>query len=76
MISSRYEREVPFLMIGKVKTGDLGGGKAVKRRMSANKVEKEHEHRYEIVSGIERSKALFGFIPSLELLVETFDEIV
>lgn len=43
--------------------------------MRANKVEEEHKHGGEVVSGIKRTKSLFGLVPRLELLVKGLDEV-
>lgn len=44
--------------------------------MRSYKIEEEHEHGNQIVGGPEGSKALFGLVPRLELLVEALYEIV
>ncbi len=44
--------------------------------MRANEVIEEDEHGNEIVDARKRGKALFGFVPCLELFVEAFDEVV
>ena len=44
--------------------------------MRANEVEKEDESGDGRVSGIKRIEAAFSFVPSLELTVKGFDEIV
>ena len=41
-----------------------------------DEVVEEDEHENEIVGGREGRKALFGFVPRLELLVEALNEVV
>lgn len=44
--------------------------------MRANKVEEKDEQGNQVVGTFKRGKPLFGFVPSLELLVKAFDQIV
>ena len=44
--------------------------------MRANEVVEEDEHGNEVVGTSEGRKALFGLVPSLELLIETLNEVV
>ena len=44
--------------------------------MPTDKVVEEDEHGNEIVGRSKRGKALFGFVPSLELLVKALYEVV
>ena len=56
--------------------GDLSRSKAVKAHVRTNEVEKEDESRNGGVSRVERTEAAFSLVPSLELTVKRFDEIV
>ena len=51
-------------------------GEAVQGGMRADEVVEKEEHGNEVVCRNERGKALFGFVPCLELLVEALNEIV
>ena len=51
-------------------------GEAVQGGMRADEVVEKEEHGNEVVCRSERGKALFGFVPCLELLVEALNEIV
>lgn len=44
--------------------------------MGPDEVVEEDEHGNEVVGGSKRGKALFGLVPSLELLVKALDEVV
>ena len=44
--------------------------------MWADEIKKEHEHGNEVVSRLKQRKTLLCFVPSLELLIEAFIEIV
>lgn len=44
--------------------------------MRANKVKEKDEQGNQVVGTFKRGKTLFGFVPSLELLVKAFDQIV
>lgn len=44
--------------------------------MRANKVKEKDEQGNQVVGTFKRGKPLFGFVPSLELLVKAFDQIV
>ena len=44
--------------------------------MRANEVVEKDEHGNEVVGGSKRGKSLLGFVPCLELLVKTFNEVV
>ena len=44
--------------------------------MGTDKVVEEDEHGNEVVGGSKRRKALLGFVPCLELLVEALNEVV
>ena len=44
--------------------------------MGTDKVVEEDEHGNEVVGGSKRRKALLGFVPCLELLVEALYEVV
>ena len=44
--------------------------------MGANKVKEKDEQGNQVIGTFKRGKALFGFVPSLELLVKAFDQIV
>lgn len=59
-----------------MKTGTLSRCKAVQGRMRADKVVEKEEHGNEVVSRSKGGKALLGFVPCLELLVEALDEVV
>lgn len=50
--------------------------KVVQGGVRADEVVEEDEHGNEIVGGREGRKALFGFVPCLELLVEALNEVV
>ena len=50
--------------------------KVVQGGVWADEVVEEYEHGNEIVGGREGRKALFGFVPCLELLVEALNEVV
>ncbi len=54
----------------------MSWGKAAQGRMRVDKVVKEDKHGNEAVSVSGRRKALLGFVPCLEVLVETLNEIV
>ena len=43
--------------------------------MRANKVEEKDKQRNKVIGTFKRGKALFVFVPSLELLVEAFNQI-
>lgn len=44
--------------------------------MRANKVKEKDEQGNQVVGTFKRGKPLFGFVPSLELLIKAFDQIV
>ena len=44
--------------------------------MRADEVVEKDEHGNEVVGRSKRGKALLGFVPSLELFVKAFDQIV
>lgn len=44
--------------------------------MRTNKVKEEHKHGDQVISALKGRKALLGFVPSLELFVKAFDQIV
>jgi len=44
--------------------------------MGSDKIEKEHKHGNQIIGSGKFGEALLGLVPSLELLVETFDQVV
>ena len=44
--------------------------------MRAYEVVEKDEHGNEVVGGSKRGKSLLGFVPCLELLVKTFNEVV
>lgn len=44
--------------------------------MRPDKIEEEDKHADEIVGRIKGAKALFGFVPGFELMVESLDEVV
>ena len=44
--------------------------------MRTNKVKEKHKHGDQVVGTLKGRKALLGFVPSLELFVEAFDQIV
>ena len=44
--------------------------------MGANKVKEKDEQGNQVIGTFKRGKALFGFVPSLELLVKAFNQIV
>ena len=44
--------------------------------MRANKVEEKDEQGNQVIGTFKRGKALFGFVPCLELLVEALYEVV
>lgn len=44
--------------------------------MRANKVKEKDEQGNQVVGTFKRGETLFGFVPSLELLVKAFDQIV
>jgi len=44
--------------------------------MGSDKIEEEHNHGNQIIGSGKFGEALLGLIPSLELLVETFDQVV
>ena len=48
----------------------------IQTSMRANEVEKEDKNRNSSISRVKRMKATFGFIPSLETVVKSFDKIV
>ena len=54
----------------------MSRGEGVQGGMWADKVVEKDEHGNEVVSRSERGKALFGFVPGLELLVEALNEVV
>jgi len=54
----------------------LGRRKVIETRVRADKVEKENKHGNEIVRRSVRTKALFGLVPGLELLVESLNKVV
>ena len=57
-------------------TGNLSRSKAVKPPVRTNEIEKEDESRNGGVGRVERTEAAFSLVPSLELTVKRFDEIV
>lgn len=59
-----------------MKAGTLGRGKAVQGGVRADEVVEKDEHGNEVVGRSKGRKALFGFVPSLELLVEALYEVV
>ena len=59
-----------------MKPGTLSRCKAVQGGMRTDEVVEEDKHGNEVVGRSIRGKALLGFVPSLELLVEAFDEVV
>ena len=59
-----------------MKSGTLSRSKAVQGGVRADKVVKEDKHGNEVVGRSKGRKALLGLVPSLELLVKAFDEIV
>ena len=63
-------------MFGEIETGDLGRSEVVQSRVGADEVKEEDKHGYEVVGSSERRKALFGFVPRLELLIEALNEVV
>ena len=44
--------------------------------MRTYKVKKEHEYRNEIVCGGKERKILFGLVPSFELLIKAFNQVI
>ena len=44
--------------------------------MRTNKIKEEHKHGDQVISALKGRKALLGFVPSLELFVKAFDQIV
>ena len=59
-----------------MKAGTLGRGKAVQGGVRANEVVEKEEHGNKVVGRREGRKALLGFVPCLELLVEALNEVV
>ena len=59
-----------------MKAGTLGRGKVVQGGVRADEVVEKDEHGNEVVGRSKGRKALFGFVPSLELLVEALYEVV
>ena len=54
----------------------MRGCKPVQSGMRTNKVKEEHKHGDQVISALKGRKALLGFVPSLELFVKAFDQIV
>ena len=54
----------------------MRGCKPVQSGMRTNKVKEEHKHGDQVISALKGRKALLGFVPSLELLVEALNEVV
>lgn len=65
-----------FAPFGKVEAGALSWSKAVQGGVWADEVVEEEEQGNKVVGRSEGRKALFGFVPSLELLVKALDEVV
>ena len=59
-----------------METGTLSWSKAVQGGVRADEVVEKDEHGNEVVCGSKRGKALLGFVPCLELLVETLNEVI
>ena len=59
-----------------MKAGTLGRGKVVQGGVRADEVVEKDEHGNEVVGRGKRGKALFGFVPCLELLVKALNEVV
>lgn len=59
-----------------MKSGALSRSKAVQGGVRADKVVEEDKHGNEVVGRSKRGKALFGFVPRLERLVEALNEVV
>ena len=59
-----------------MEAGTLSRSKAVQGRVRADEVVEKDEHGNEVVGRSKGRKALFGFVPSLELLVEALYEVV
>ena len=59
-----------------MKSGTLSRSKAVQGGVRADKVVEEDKHGNEVVGRSKRGKALLGFVPCLELLVEALNEVV
>ena len=59
-----------------MKAGTLGRGKVVQGGVRADEVVEKDEHGNEVVGRSKGRKALFGCVPSLELLVEALNGVV
>lgn len=68
--------EALVCVFGQVETGTLSRSKVVQGGMRADEVVEKDEHGNEVVGRSIRGKALLGFVPCLELLVEALDEVV
>ena len=58
------------------KTSNLSRSHASQSRMRTDEVKEKDKQRNQVVGRSKRRKALFGFVPSLELLVEALNQIV
>ena len=70
------EQKLTFTFFGQVETGTLSRSKMVQGGMRADEVVEKDEHGNKVVGRREGRKALLGFVPCLELLVEAFYEVV
>ena len=70
------KKELAFALFGQFEAGALSWGKAVQSGMRADEVVEKDEHGNEVVGRSKGRKALFGFVPCLELLVEALNEVV
>ncbi len=59
-----------------MEAGTLSWSNTVQGGVWADEVVEKDEHGNEVVSGSKRGKALLGFVPCLELLVETLNEVI
>ena len=72
----RNEQKLAFALFGQFEAGALSWGKVVQSGMRADEVVEKDEHGNEVVGRSKGRKALFGFVPCLELLVEALNEVV
>lgn len=63
-------------LFGQMEAGTLSWSNAVQGGVWADEVVEKDEHGNEVVGGSKRGKTLLSFVPSLELLVETLNEVI